>query len=313
MIKENISNLTSEMNSELSAIASDFEQQRNAVRARSEAQINSLRSQVSMVQTRFAALDSLSGSLMSAISQITGVTAAQAMTDIQSAISIGRAGGDLSQMDLSSSIQALTRQDASGFGSAVEQARSRALTVNSLNELNELTKGQLSEAEQNILLLESQIETIEKSTQRQIDELNKLQAIEEEATRERFESQISELENIADTAREELNALLGIDDSVQSLTGAMNAFAEAVQAASQNQAGAQAELIAQINDRIDNIKNNPTQPSMPNINLPAQELTKEQMESMNEALKVIAVSTTKSAKLMNRWDGDGQPEIRNVS
>ena len=48
----------------------------------------------------------------------------------------------------------------------------------------------------------------------------------------------------------------------------------------------------------------------------ADRLFAEQKEfntSMNERLTAIAVTSAKTAKTLSNWDGDGQPEVRNVS
>ena len=333
--------LRDQLASNMDGIESVFEGRRSAVQARMEQQIGSMERQLDVVNGQVSALASLSNVLGSAITQIAGIGRTQARNVIQDAISTARAGGSLAGADLSGAISSLSNVSADQFGSALDLQKERAKTANELGELKDLADGQLSTAERSLMMLENQIEAVERSGDRQIEALNEaqklaeeeeqrrfdeasaildaLQAEEEAAAQARFDEEFAALEETLENAREQLDALLGIDTSIKSLIEAEAMFAEAVMALIANQAGTQEAAIADIQTQIKNLDPGETppfiaQPVRPREHTlpvtPGVTSINGNEFSADDVLKAIAISSAKTAKLLDRWDGDGQPETR---
>lgn len=337
--------LKGQLTASMESIDGVFEGRRSAIQARTEQQIDSMEKQLDVAKGQLSALASLSNVLGSAIVQIVGIGRAQARNVIQDAIASARDGNSLAGVDLQGAVSALTNINANEFGSALELQKERSRTANELGELKDLTDGQLSVAERSVMMLESQIEAVTLSGDRQIEALNEAQKLAEEeeqrrfdessalldamqaeqeaAAHARFDEELAALEATLENAREQLDALLGIDTSVKSLVEAEAAFADALLAAINAQAGTQEAVIADIVDKIKVIIPGEKLPGLvplpvppPQYILPVDPIvssTKPGTFAADDVLRAIALSSAKTAKMLDRWDGDGQPAIRDVS
>lgn len=310
-VKEEQSLLKTQLKEELAGIRNTFEDSRQAVQNRVDQQIDSMERQLDVVNGQVSALTSLSDMLGTSITQVVGLGRAQARALVRGAIDAARSGQSLAGLDIQGAVSSLTSIEAGEFTSRLALQTERARTANDLAELKKLTDGQLSEAQQTVLLMESQIETIKRSGERQIEALNILREEAENAAQDRFESEFERLQEIADTAREQLDALLGIDTGIKTLAEAQALFAEAINDLTANQASAQEAAIRAINDNIEALTANVATPGSATPDGPL--VTTPTTFSSSEVLQAIAVSSAKTAKLLDRWDGDGQPEVRDVS
>ena len=193
-----------------------------------------------------------------------------------------------------------------------------------------------SSGDRQIEALDMAQEAAEEEAQRLHDEeianLDRLQEEAEQAAEQRFQDQYDTLQEQLDTAREQLDALLGIDSSVKSVEEALAAFTSAIEAAlaaqqaeaellAQQAADAQAAQDAAIQDMSDAIDDMQEQDVVvkPDFVGP-RPIKPEAVErsgdvitgnfSNQELLQSIAVNSAKTAKLLDRWDGDGQPDVR---
>lgn len=318
--------LKEQLEGNMESIESVFEGRRAAAQSRMEQQIGSMERQLDIANGQMSALSSLSSLLGGAISQVAALSRSQAKGIIQDAIAVAKAGGSLAGQDLSGAVSSITNIDAKEFGSALELQKERARTANALGELKDLTDGQLSIAERSVEMLERQIESIERSGESQIEALNLAQEVEEAAERARFDEEIALadqrqqaeedaaqgrfdeqtglLDEQLENAREQLDALLGIDTSVKSLAEATSAFAQAVQNINDNIAAA--VVVATTSPAV------PVTPATQGGNNVTASDRVEDFSS-KDIMKSIAISSAKTAKLLDRWDGDGQPDIRDVS
>lgn len=192
-----------------------------------------------------------------------------------------------------------------------------------------------SSGESQIEALEAAQAAAEEEAQRLHDEqmahLDELQAQAEAEAEQRFQDQYDTLQQQLDAARDQLDALLGIDSSVQSVEDALAAFnatlAEALAAqeyAAQLAADQAAETeqtqqaaIAELEQQVAQLQNDEAAVSpafVGPMSSPVQRVeTSDQTTgdfTSAEVLRSIAATSAKTAKILDRWDGDGQPEVR---
>ncbi|HAG77580.1 MAG: hypothetical protein CMK96_02415 [Pseudomonas sp.] len=177
----------------------------SGLQAAINAEVGQLQTQYQAAQASANGLLQLSNSLQSALRSMRMDSDAfdqarrkQAQAQLTGALAFGRAGGDLTTLDLSGSLSELGRDSTQFYGTFEEYARDYWRTANDINSLDQLTGKQLS---------------VEKKT---------LEAIE---------GQFAYFDQMLLDAQNELNALMGIDTSVMSVAAALANFKVAVGAA----------------------------------------------------------------------------------
>ena len=286
----------------LSGIATDFESQRQSIFERTASQVSSMEMQLGLVNDRVSDLAGLSGILSSSLSNLAGTTRGKARADIQSAIAAGNAGQDLAGLGLEGAVSALANIEQSSFGNALELRLEQARTARELGELKSLTDDQLNQGEINAKLIEQQISTIENSSEMQIATLFELQESAEQLAQENSDKQISALNDILTNAEDELNAMLGVETGVLSLVGAQDRFRESIDA-----------LATQITEQAAQASEQAAQAQEGQAAANAAAVEAVDNSTSNAALVSIANNSRKTNTLLNRWDTDGQPEVRSAS
>lgn len=169
------------------------------------AEVGQLQTQYQAAQASANGLLQLSRSLQSALRSMRMDSDAfdrmrrqQAQAQLSGALAFGRAGGDLSDLDMSDALSELGRDSAQFYGSFEEYARDYWKTANDIKSLDRLTGKQLSVEEKTLAALENQFAYFDQM--------------------------------LAD-ARREMDILLGIDSSVLSVAHALANFQKATEVA----------------------------------------------------------------------------------
>lgn len=302
-VKAQQGELKSQLAIEISGIQANFDARRVEVESKTASRVASLNNQISRMGNTVSELSGLSDSIGSALGSLANVDRAGAFSNVEAAIARAQAGGSLTGLNLEPSISALGDISTESFGSALDEQRERARTSSVLGELNDLTGNQLSAAERTVEMLERQITTVEAIGERELEKLDELQLEAEAAAEDRFQVEFDQLQSIIDTAQEELNAVLGIETGVLSIVDAQAVFNDRL-----------ADLAAAVQVQADDIaKTNADAKTEARVE--AERLQAEQRETnenLQAALKVIAITSAKSAKVLSNWDNDGQPEERIV-
>jgi len=168
-------------------------------------QINSISSARSAaLNAERSAVSASMGQLSSIVSSIGSAIGGNQSTDLASALESAKRGDFSAAAALD--VNALSNLNMADFASLEAFNIQSAINKNQLSEISGLAGGQLSDAERQIKVIESQINANEANASRQID------AINEQADRE-----VQALED-------QLKSLLGIDDSTLSMAEAIEAF-----------------------------------------------------------------------------------------
>jgi hypothetical protein len=143
------------------------------------AEVGQLQTQYQAAQASANGLLQLSRSLQSALRSMRMDSDAfdrgrrrQAQAQLSGALAFGRAGGDLSDLDMSDALSELGRDSAQFYGSFEEYARDYWKTANDINSLDQLTGKQLSVEEKTLAALENQFAYFDQmlaDAQRQMD------------------------------------------------------------------------------------------------------------------------------------------------
>lgn len=180
--KQNLINAESDLNSAFNA-------EINRIKENANIRIGSLNDERSAINNASSAMQSLIGSINSAL----GLNGS---SDLVSALASAMRG-DFSQAQ-NLNIGALTTLDPSGFSSVEDLAIQQAINQNRLADISELASEQLTESELTLKAIDREIEAIEDAANNEIDAL-----------------------------RDQLNTLLGIDVSVMSVSTAIDSFKDA--------------------------------------------------------------------------------------
>ena len=143
-----------------------------------------------------------------------------------------------------------------------------------------------------------------------------LAVIDEEIRKaeEEYNNYINRLDGILQTAKDALAIADGTYRVLLSVDGAITNFGNALAGYVAYQDQQKALLQSQV-DMV-SMKNSSLQLTVEQVNAGAEALAAE-VRQMKEELKAgnlaIASNTLQTAKVLSQWDGDGQPETRNVA
>lgn len=227
-IRRQQSELENQFRGSLSDIGTEFDRRREAVQSQLNSQISTLNAQANAVRNNVAGLRSLASLLDQAVASVQGLSRAQASSQIENAIALGRRGGDISSLDLTAAVGRLSSLDEASFGSALELQKERAVTASKLGELGDIASSRLSAAERREVLMRNSIESARANSSAEIENLNRLQEEAEAEARARLDVQLEALEAQLAESRLQLDALLGIDTSNLTIAEAQERFAEAL-------------------------------------------------------------------------------------
>jgi hypothetical protein len=157
------------------------------------------------LKTLSDSLRSTVGRMLSSISSEASRAGAQAQ--IMSELAIARAGGPLpSSAALADALSIVSQPSEDLFGSFVDYQRDFLRTANAINELGDLTDGQLSIEEQSKKVLEQQLQELDDG----------------------FDAEIRRLDAALEFAQEEINVLRGIDASIVAIPAAIESLKSAI-------------------------------------------------------------------------------------
>jgi len=219
------------------------------------------------------------------------------------------------------------------FGSSFDFTREKMVSAGKLQDLQSIIGGQIASQDATVLAIESSITAnvaaIEASSQQAHVSAEAAIALAEEQHKAnigildsrlkvlnlQYESDVEYLDNILSVAKKQQEIADGTYIETKGVKDAVNGFAGALTAYIAFKDAETATLVGQINQMA--FSTMPTltaiaeRTSTENAELKA-ELTALREES-SAANRAIATNTLTTAKVLSQWDGDGQPELRNVA
>lgn len=233
----------------LDALRNSLNDQIDAEQERADKQVERLQAEQDATETSVSNAKSLINLLDSAMNtlgerseDLQDKLFTQSFVDIQNAINTARATGELPDAELiEGAVSQLSTAGTGEFRTRVDRERETLQARKLLSDLNDLSEDSLTEAEQQIELLDEQIEAIEESSEATIKALNtQIDDAEEQHKQliDKFDSQYEAQQEYYDEStaqlQKQLDALNGINNSFESfeqvLSEALNAAGSAVDA-----------------------------------------------------------------------------------
>ncbi|QZA80181.1 tape measure protein [Deefgea piscis] len=291
--------------------------QLDAQKAAYQAQIDGAKSALSALKSVFngiqSAIDRLSGSQQ----DLADMQYEQAKAAVAGALQAAKSGTFTPSDALNQQLDVVSRIDANRFSSAADFAREQLVTAGQLRELGSLVDAKISTADQQVVLLEQSVAAIESQgrdmkaafeasaaaqfTQLETQHKDNLGKLDTQIglAQNQYDADITRLDGIVSAAREQLEIAQGTWTETKSLNASTQAFNASLAALLAQQAQRSAASDARL-----------AQLAALNAEL-IRELQGLRSDQAAQS-RAIAESTQKTAKVLARWDGDGQPEVRAV-
>ena len=272
----------------------------------------------------------------SAIEKLTNSTAslqaqtyASAKAQLDVILSLAQSTGRLPDGDSFKNIlDTVSNVNAGDFASMFDFQREQLVTAGKLSTLGGITGGKLSNAEAQLKAAEDNVKwasSMAKSSSAYYDaalsqadtnhtETIKLLDDEIEALQKKYEKDVEDLGILIETAKDQLDiangtyiATMGVEAAVNNFGGALRAYVAAKDIEN-------ARLVEQVDSMskkttaIDATANK----TASDYGVLVEELSQMRAD-INAGNRAIATNTLTSAKVLSQWDGDGQPETRNVA
>lgn len=232
-------NLKRSVDAEKDALKRNFESDVESINSRYQSITDNLNGALESTTERVSKLSNIAGQLKSAVEEtakpLTLAERKAASNRLLSVFDQVKAGADISTFDLSADISKVTQPSNELFGSFADFAFEQAVTRVNLKNLSDEAEKQLTNAEQQVMLLEQQLEQTKIQWERDL-----------EIRQEMFDAENARLDLMLTNAQEQLDALNGIDNSVQSLGSALSGFASSVRNAQAAQAAASRGISAEV-------------------------------------------------------------------
>lgn len=248
-LKEGFDAVVEESTASLDALRDSLNDQIDAEQERADKQVERLQAEQDATGTSLSNAKSLINLLDSAMNTLGERSEdlqeklfTQSFVDIQNAINTARATGELPDAELiEGAVSQLSTAGTGTYSSRVDREREALQARKLLSDLNDLSEDSLTEAEQQIELLDEQIEAIEQSSEATIKALNtQIDDAEEQHKQliDKFDAQYEAQQEYYDEStaqlQKQLDALNGINNSFESfeqvLSEALNAAGSAVDA-----------------------------------------------------------------------------------
>ena len=264
--------------------------QKDAENESYKTQMDALKAQLDVAQKSKTALTNLFDSIQDAIDSLTGNNAsasfASAKATLDSVLAIAQAGGNLPSADnFKPTLDVLKNIDQSMFASALDFQREKLTIAGKLTSLNSIVGTALTANKTDVL--QSAIDALEASHTTNvtaIDNQIKLLQSQYDADTAYFDSMLSNAKDMLDKATGTYEATLSLNESFASFNEAMSAYMES-KSGDNISIGNESDLAGEIS------------------------ALRAELQAQNRA---IAANTLETAKILKRWDGDGQPETRVV-
>lgn len=294
-----------------------------------ETYLDSVRSVRDNLKTLFDDIDGAIKTLTNSQTTLQSSTYQLAKSQLDSALATARMSGSLPDAEKFKDVLAtITGIGNEAFSSSFQMQREKLVSAGKLAELRGITGGQLGQKDLQVQLLEQQLVALNDMTSRNdagitatlavMDKQHAedLAVIDEEIRKaeEEYNNYINRLDGILQTAKDALAIADGTYRVLLSVDGAITNFGNALAGYVAYQDQQKALLQSQV-DMV-SMKNSSLQLTVEQVNAGAEALAAE-VRQMKEELKAgnlaIASNTLQTAKVLSQWDGDGQPEVRNVA
>jgi len=272
-----------------------------------------------------AAIDKLTQSGVGLQSQ----TYATAKSQLDSAVALASASGSLPDGEkFKGVLEALTSLDESSFSSLFDFQREQLVTAGKLSTLKGVTGGKLSAADAAVLAAENHLAVAKASAEsasayyarelgmleeNHTDTIGKLDK-EIKLLNKQYEEDVFYLDGILQNARDQLDIANGTYIATMDVATAVAGFGTALGAYVAAKDAEQARLVEQVNSmskKTTGLDTTTTKQAADMAMLTTEVAgLREDLAAQNKA---IASNTLTTAKVLSQWDGDGQPEVRNVA
>jgi hypothetical protein len=301
-----------------------------------DSQINSLNTQLTSIKESRDNLkslfDSIDDSIRSLTDSVDGLQTASygvAKASLDAALSAAKSTGVVPNAEeFKGTLSALSSISSSNFGSSFDFTKEKLVSAGKLFDLKSIVGGQLAGKDAVVAAIEANIKAIEVSKQdANISAASALSAAEEQhkvnigkldeqikQLNLQYETDLEYLDSILLEARKQLEIAEGTYLETKGVKDAVNGFAGALTAYIAFKDAEHAAVVAQINQMA--------QSTIPSLSMIAERASQDNAdlkaeisalrEESSAANRAIATNTLTTAKVLSQWDGDGQPELRNV-
>jgi len=272
-----------------------------------------------------AAIDKLTQSGVGLQSQ----TYATAKAQLDSAVALASASGSLPDGEkFKGVLEALTSLDESSFSSLFDFQREQLVTAGKLSTLKGVAGGKLSAADAAVLAAENHLAVAKASAEsasayyardlvmleeNHTDTIGKLDE-EIKLLNKQYEEDVFYLDGILQNARDQLDIANSTYIATMDVATAVAGFGTALGAYVAAKDAEHARLVEQVNSMSKKTTglDTTTTKQAADMAMLTTEVTRlrEDLAAQNKA---IASNTLTTAKVLSQWDGDGQPEVRNVA
>ncbi|WP_157669287.1 hypothetical protein [Chitinibacter sp. GC72] len=296
--------------------------QLQAMRTQADNLASGYRSQIDAARGVADRWRSLAGEVTSAYDRVTSGSVqfgelryAQAKQALAQALDLSRKGQFNPSEGFADQLKGLDRLDEGLFGSQQDFLREQLRVAGMLRELGSAATGQISSADRQIALLEQSLSAVQSSGSASIaafekssaDQLGLLDAQHKDnqqklddqikLEKDQFDANIERLDGLLVNAKEALEIANGTWQETRDLKTAHQQYAEALVVLMQ----AQGERSSAAEARIEQL-------AQANADLLAElKALRSDAAAQNRA---IAENTASTAKVLKRWENEGQPEVR---
>ncbi|WP_028451857.1 tape measure protein [Chitinilyticum aquatile] len=279
-------------------LSAKYEADKAILQAQEAARKQAASTAAASLRESLSGLQRLFDALQSGIDSLVQKSAASMAGALDAALIAARAGdfSKAQQLDIGS----ITRIDENAFGSAFDLQRAKLQTAGKLTELQGLAGGKLTAGNAQLAALESissavsgAVEALDRQYKLDAEQLDKQMAEE----RKKAEEQLKSLDDLLSNAKEQLEIANGTWQETKNLGVAQREYADAIRELVQQQgkrseaADARFEALLKAQQEM------------------VAELQQLRAEQAAQA-RAVAANTQATAKVLQRWDGDGQPEVR---
>lgn len=293
-------------------------------------QLDALKESRDNIKTLFDDISNSIETLTGSVDSLNVMSYQAAKNQLDNTLAIAKATGKLPDPKTFKDIlTSITSVNADSFSSAFDLNREKLVSAGKLTGLQSITGDTLSNQELAIKKMEDTIKAIEDSKQQsninaKIDldaaaarHEQVLKDLEEQqqVLKDQYEVDVFYLDGILAEAKKQLDIANGTYTATLGVKDAVVGFATQLAAYVAQQDAKNAEMANQLTQMA--IGTIPTLTAIAqrssDDNAALTQQVKDLQESLTAANRAIAENTKETAKVLSRWDGDGQPEVRNVA
>ena len=261
--------------------------------------------------------------------QLQAISYSAAKAQLDSVIATAKSSGQLpDSKSFKDVLDSLTSLSESDFSTMLDFQREQLVSAGKLSQLGGVAGGKLSAAESAVLAAEANVKATKDAAKEAADRYTEeTKSLEDKhklaigyydssikALQTQYDLDVEFYDNLLQNAKDQLDiangtyiATIGVRDAVDYFGTALGMYVAAKDAD-------QARLVDQVNQM--GLKTTGYEDALAKQESDKQALVTE-MAGLREDLaaqnKAIATNTLATAKVLQRWDGDGQPEVRNVA